>query len=122
MVYVPFEDVNVYVDAMDDTDPKVDQFHLRLSENSLVFDKANQAKTIILTNVGWDNLDFVGVRLVNPVFGVTHSIPVILLPKRNYTLNIQYNSSSLGSVLGGLYIDVGDSYGDKFISLTGNII
>lgn len=121
MEYVPFEEINVYVDTSDVADPKVDQFHLQLSANTLSFSKAYESQTIILSNIGWDNMVFAGIKGAFAPFVLTHQIPQILLPKHNYSLVIQYNTNESSISNGGIYIDVGDSYGNKYVALTGVI-
>lgn len=119
--YIPFEDVDPFLSSSEVENPEVDKFHLRLSTNSLVFNKANQEKTLLLTNVGWGKLPFSSLVQVNNVFVITENLPDLLLPGESYPVTILYNTGANGTVQGGLYVDVGDSYGNKFVSLTGNI-
>lgn len=119
--YVPFEDVDPFLSSSEVEHPEVDKFHLRLSTNALVFNKANQEKILMLTNVGWGRLPFSSLVQVNSVFVITEALPDLLLPGESYPVTILYNSALTGTAQGGLYVDVGDSYGNKFVSLTGNI-
>lgn len=121
VTYVPITDVIVHAeDSTSDGRGKA-QFHIELSEILLNFNKANQQKTVILTNVGWDKLPFKGLVAVNPTFVITHDLPALLLPGKHYPVNVLYNSSGAGQVNGGVYVDVGDSYGYKFVQLFGSI-
>lgn len=122
VTYVPITDVIVHAEDSTSEGRGKAQFHIELSDVLLSFNKANQEKTLILTNVGWDKLPFKGIVNVNSTFVVTQTLPALLLPGKHYPVKILYNFTAVTQTNGGLYVDVGDSYGYKFVQLSGKII
>lgn len=119
--YIPLESVQVRpTDSTFQVNSK-NRFHIQLSELVLNFTKKNQSKTILISNVGWDKLGFPGVVKVNSAFTVEEDLPSIFLPDKSYPITVSVGDLAAGQYEGGIYIDVGDSYGYKFVKLTANI-
>lgn len=114
VAYVPFEDINPFQSSSEVIEAEVDKFHLLFSTNSLSFNKVNQEKTVLVKNVGWEKVPFNKVTFIGAGYIVTHALPSLLLPGENYPITIERVSGGEA----GLYLDTGNSYGDKFLHIT----
>lgn len=118
--YVPIEDVNTFLSNSIPEKTEVDRYHLELSENVLTLGKG-KSKAILITNIGWDTLKFEDAILIGSGFSVSGAVPDLLLPGKNYPLTVTMTASTAGTYNAGLYVDVGNSYGNKFVKITGVI-
>lgn len=115
--YVPIDDVNGYTSNSSVVIPAVPQFGVKLSHTELAFTKVGQSKTLVLQNMGWDALNVRGITVVGSGFSVVDTLPEVF--RKGDTRYIEVECTSAGS--GGIYFDVGDSYGDKFVKITATI-
>lgn len=120
MTYVPIDEVNPYDFNSEGSEVEVNKFHLKLFSNTITFTKSNQEKEVLLSNIGWEKLTFNALKHAGSGFTIVESLPDILLPGETYSFTITQTITS-GSMTGGIFVDVGDSYGNKYIELTGSI-
>jgi hypothetical protein len=52
-------------------------------------------------------------------FAVSHTAPTFLLPSKHFLINITFQPMRIGTQVGGVYVDTGDSAGTEYIKLIG---
>lgn len=119
--YIPIEDISDYTTTSSELiTPAVNRYQLQLTRD-LQFTATGQQKSLILVNTGWDKLNCNGLIIVGTGFTLASDIPTVLLSRYTYEISVAFEGEEVGEYSGGVYVDVENAYGNKFIQLTGII-
>lgn len=123
--FIPMDDVKNYNHSSFLDKPKVDQYHILLGSEEMVFTKSltgNPAKFWLpVTNIGWDDMPLHKIDVVGK-FQINGTLPTVLLTGKTYTFEVEFTPDIAGEFDGALNFRVGNSYGSKFVRLKGTSV